>query len=144
MAKESTITKDYHFYTAHRNENLADKCQYLHGHTYYLKVCLKFSEGDLDPKTGVYINFNEVDSIMEPLVKTLDHATLVSKRDDELINCVLDYKKVFGKVVLMDGTTSVENLTEYITELILPTKIGKFLSHITIRETTTSEVTLNI
>jgi 6-pyruvoyltetrahydropterin/6-carboxytetrahydropterin synthase len=38
MFTESTIIKDYHFYTAHRNENLRDKCRNIHGHTYYLKI----------------------------------------------------------------------------------------------------------
>jgi 6-pyruvoyltetrahydropterin/6-carboxytetrahydropterin synthase len=143
MFTESTIIKDYHFYTAHRNENLRDKCRNIHGHTYYLKIGLRFLTSEFNVESGIYLNFNDVDAHMEPLVKSLDHATLVSKKDSLLVECVSQYPDIFGKIVLMPEATSVENLTQFIANLIRTTPLGKNLAFISIKETTTSEVVLN-
>lgn len=139
---ESTIIKEYHFFAAHRNENLIDKCYNLHGHTYTIKVGLAFEEKDFNVVSGVFLNFNEIDKVMEPLIKEFDHATIVSEKDSQLVKCVEQFKDIFGKVVMMPQATSVENLAKVISIRIQQTNLKKCLSWISIKETTTSEVVI--
>jgi hypothetical protein len=53
-----------------------------------------------------------VDAHMEPLVKSLDHATLVFKKDST-VECVSQYPDIFGKIVLMPEATVGELNTIY-------------------------------
>lgn len=140
---KSTIVKEYHFFAAHRNENLKDKCKNMHGHTYLIKVGLDFSEDQFDDKVGVFLNFNEIDIVMEPLVKEFDHATFISEEDTRLIECAKQFPDIFGKVVSMPKATSVENLAKIMGMRIQHTNLAKYLSWISIKETTTSEVIIN-
>lgn len=75
-----TISKNYSFDSAHMlwDENLTEdenwnrfgKCSRLHGHTYYLDVTVS---GDIDPDTGMILNYHDLDKIMKPLVDRIDH-----------------------------------------------------------------------
>lgn len=140
---QDTIEKKYHFYSAHRNENLNDKCNNIHGHTYKVYVMLAFNQSDMNNTTGTFTNFGTIDKIIEPLIYELDHATLASRFDKELNDCIVDYPGVFGKVVWIDGTTSVENLIIHIHKKLNVTEIGRFIKQISVEETTTSKVTRN-
>lgn len=140
---KSTIVKEYHFFAAHRNENLKDKCHNMHGHTYIVKLGLDFTEDQFNKTVGVFLNFNEIDLVMEPLIKEFDHATFISEKDSRLMDCAKQFSDIFGKVVLMPEATSVENLAKIIGMRVQETNLKKFLSWISIKETTTSEVIIN-
>lgn len=130
-----TLTAKYHFYAAHRNELLDDKCKNLHGHTYMVKVKLRFD----DPKwNDITMLFADVDKVIEPIIKKYDHATLVHTNDAQLAKCVLAYPDVFGKVVLMDTPTSIEALSKRILLQIRDSNLP--IKSIQLKETLTKEM----
>lgn len=65
------ITTEFHYDAAHRLPNLPDthKCFRLHGHTYRLLVTLEGAVG----MDGFVIDFADVKTIINPLIKQLDH-----------------------------------------------------------------------
>jgi len=77
------ISKRYDFDSAHQlhldectvdeNEDMFGKCNNLHGHTYSLIVTVS---GNVDKKTGMIMNYFDLDKIVKPLVADLDHKFL--------------------------------------------------------------------
>ena len=65
------ITTEFHYDAAHRLPNLPDthKCSRLHGHTYRLIVTVAGEVG----MDGFVIDFADVKTAIEPLIKQLDH-----------------------------------------------------------------------
>ncbi len=70
-----TIYKQFYFDSAHYLPYVPDghKCKEMHGHTY--KLTLYFT-GPLDETYGWVIDFNEIKTVVDPLIKTLDHKLL--------------------------------------------------------------------
>ncbi|MEO1217922.1 MAG: 6-carboxytetrahydropterin synthase [Bacteroidota bacterium] len=126
------IEKKYHFYAAHRNEYLEGKCQNLHGHTYYVHVRLAFTNTD---ESGVTMLFESIDDIIDPIIASLDHSTLVHEKDIKLIEA-LDILN--SKRLVFPYPSSAENLAKYLFD-----KISSFnldVKEIRLQETTTSVV----
>ena len=48
-------------------------CAHMHGHSFKIVLTL---QGDLDPKLGWLIDYNEITKVMSPLLKQLDHQVL--------------------------------------------------------------------
>lgn len=80
------IRKKFQFSAAHRlfspdlsdeeNNRIFGKCAALnfHGHNYTLEVAVS---GEIDPKTGMVINFEDLQSIVqEEIISELDHKNL--------------------------------------------------------------------
>ena len=65
------ICRQYKFDSAHRLPFVPEghKCSRLHGHTYILEV---FVEGEINDK-GWVIDFADIDSVVKPIIKQLDH-----------------------------------------------------------------------
>ena len=130
------IEKKYHFYAGHRNENLKDKCSNLHGHTYYIKMLFQL---EYDEEKGITMLFSDIDKIVEPLIKQLDHSLLINKKDPLLkyLELFIQQEKTPLKLSILDDVTSAEHLSKYIFD-----KIRKELPIIKIelKETTTSTV----
>jgi len=69
-----TVTKEFTFSAAHRLPNYKGKCENLHGHTYKLQVTVK---GKINPKTGMLIDFHELNDIVKlHVLDKLDHTYL--------------------------------------------------------------------
>ena len=66
------IFKTFTFDSAHSLPNVPDghKCKAVHGHTYQLTI---FIEGPLVENLEWVMDFAEVKSVVEPIVKILDH-----------------------------------------------------------------------
>ena len=130
------ISKKYHFYAGHRNENLKDKCSNLHGHTYYIIMDFDL---DYNKDTGITILFSDIDLIVEPIIKQLDHSLFINKTDPLLkyLHLFMSEENTDLKLSVLNNLTSAENLAEYIFKLVeknLPIK------KLTLQETTTSSV----
>lgn len=126
------VLKKYHFYAAHRNEYLKNKCRNLHGHTYYVEVVLSI---DKTNESGVTILFEDIDNLINPIIETFDHSTLIHSADKELLSALtpLDMKlKVF------DFPTSAENLCRELFNDIQ--EVGLPVVEVSLKETTSSEV----
>jgi 6-pyruvoyltetrahydropterin/6-carboxytetrahydropterin synthase len=68
------ISKIFTFDSAHKLPNYKGKCANLHGHTWKLIIAV---EGEVNKKTGMIIDFNEIKKIVnEKVIEKLDHAYL--------------------------------------------------------------------
>ena len=69
------IYKKYFFDAAHfmTNFNKNHKYSRVHGHSY--EVIIKIS-GEIDDSCSLIINYDDIDKVMNPLIKKLDHKTL--------------------------------------------------------------------
>lgn len=108
------IYREFGFEAAHRLPRVPEghKCARLHGHSYRVEVHVR---GDVDPATGMVMDFAEIKKAFRPLHDELDHYYL-------------------NDVPGLDNPTS-ENLARWIWDRLidhLP------LSQITVRETCTS------
>jgi 6-pyruvoyltetrahydropterin/6-carboxytetrahydropterin synthase len=136
-----TIERKYHFYAAHRNELLNDKCRNIHGHTYYVTVELAFAE--VDSKSGVTILFSEIDTRIEPIIKQLDHCFLIHI-EDPLLKYLTLYEKECKDDLKMMGfiyPTSVENISGWIWGQIYKLSLpGVVNLKVSVQETTSAIV----
>ena len=68
----TTLSKTFRFEAAHRLPRVPEghKCGRLHGHSYQIDVIVK---GEVDPATGMVIDFAEIAKAWEPLHLVLDH-----------------------------------------------------------------------
>lgn len=112
-----TIERKYHFYAAHRNELLNDKCRNIHGHTYYVTVELGY------PSTGaagVTMLFSEIDKVVEPIVKQFDHGFIIHSKDPlyPVLTKYIGEQKDPLKLLVLPCPTSVENLARVLWEQI--------------------------
>jgi 6-pyruvoyltetrahydropterin/6-carboxytetrahydropterin synthase len=66
------IFREFTFEAAHRLPNLPPdhKCGRLHGHSYRVEVHVG---GEIDPWTGMVMDFAEIKAAFDPLLSRLDH-----------------------------------------------------------------------
>jgi len=69
------LFKQFTFDSAHFLPNVPDghKCKEIHGHTYLLKI---FIEGTPDNTLGWIMDFAQLQKIIDPIVKSIDHKML--------------------------------------------------------------------
>lgn len=74
MSTHTTVTRRYHFESAHWLPNVAidHKCHRMHGHNYEVEITIA---GPV-MGTGFLIDFFDLDKIVEPLIRQIDHRTL--------------------------------------------------------------------
>jgi len=70
----TTIARTYYFESAHRLPKLSEthKCHHMHGHNYKLIAGVR---GELDER-GFVMDFAELDEVVNPLIKQIDHKVL--------------------------------------------------------------------
>ena len=128
-----TITKQFHFYAAHRNEEIGGKCGSIHGHRYGLLVTVA------EPKNGsVTILFDDIEKAVQPLLDRLDHSLLLHEHDparEALLASGACYR-----VYEVPFPTSAENMAEHILHEIQQT--GLKVVKLRLQETDTATVTV--
>jgi len=125
------IKKQYHFYAAHRNELLNDKCYNLHGHVYRFKV---YVETNID-KRGAAILFNDIDDYVKPIIDSFDHGCLVHVKDEKLMQAL----EILGtKKYIFDSPTSTEVIAQSIFNILKNT--GLPVVRIDLMETESSTI----
>ena len=69
------LSKTFHFEAAHSLPTFPDghKCRRLHGHSFRFDVNVA---GDVDPAKGFLIDYGDIKTIVDPIVKELDHYNL--------------------------------------------------------------------
>lgn len=67
-----TLAKTFTFEAAHLLPNFpaGHKCRRLHGHSFKVEVRVA---GDVDPQTGILVDYGDIGAACEPLRKQLDH-----------------------------------------------------------------------
>ena len=96
------------FDSAHRIWQHSEKCRFLHGHTYRVKVK---AAGKLD-KWGMVADFGE---LKELIVNFLDHKIILYKGDP----IVDGLKKLGQRLILLDRNPTAENLSILIASRLL-------------------------
>jgi len=109
------LVKEFRFESAHRLPRVPaeHKCARLHGHSFVCEVAVR---GEVDPQTGWFIDYGDINDAFEPLRLRLDHYYL-------------------NEIDGLENATS-ENLARWIWERLEGRLPG--LHRITIRETCTS------
>ncbi|BBB96613.1 MULTISPECIES: 6-carboxytetrahydropterin synthase QueD [Bradyrhizobium] len=69
------ISQAFKFEAAHRLPNVPEthRCHRMHGHSYRIELVLS---GRVDPRTGFVIDFFELEEVLGPLLRQLDHHCL--------------------------------------------------------------------
>lgn len=133
----NTIERKYRFYAAHRNQFLTGtKCERLHGHSYMVKVLIKIPYSD-----SVVYEFSKIDEYVEPIIKRLDHRTLLDNKDplvSYLEQAISDKAIPEDSLVLFNSITSVENISKWIFNRIKSKGLPVFL--VSVSETLSSDV----
>lgn len=125
------VKKKYHFYAAHRNQFLNDKCYNLHGHVYRFWVYVK----EQQKEDGTTILFNDIDKYVNTIIQSFDHSCLVHIEDKKLLQAleILETKKV-----ILNEPTTTENIAKYIFN-VLKNK-GLNIIRVDLQETESSTV----
>lgn len=131
------IDRAYRFYASHRNPLMNNKCSNLHGHRYGVVVSLKFEK--LKP-AGEGLLFSEIDKVVEPIIKNLDHAHL-SWDEDPLLRYLRAYEEdtgTFLNIVVFPHQTTAELIAKHLFERIKSR--GLPIVRVQLKETDSSEV----
>ncbi|MFA7235579.1 MAG: 6-carboxytetrahydropterin synthase QueD [Phycisphaeraceae bacterium] len=69
------LTKSFSFEAAHWLPKFPEghKCRRLHGHSFHVDVIVA---GEVDPQTGVLIDYGDIKAAIAPVEKQLDHYCL--------------------------------------------------------------------
>lgn len=114
------ITKEITFDSAHMLSNYSGKCNNLHGHTYKLQIEV---EGDINPKTCMLIDFNELKEIINSnIMRMFDHALIFSAVGyrEEAEQALYEWAKKYNKkfYVMSEGKSTCEFMAPEIKNIL--------------------------
>ncbi|MCB0374675.1 MAG: 6-carboxytetrahydropterin synthase [Sinomicrobium sp.] len=131
------VRKKFRFESAHRlGKGYQGKCANIHGHSW--NGVLGVSTEKLDGY-GMAYDFGNLKEIIKPLEDGLDHAIILGKHEEELINAM---KRWGMKMVILPENPTSEAIAKYIFQQVreqLPPAVK--LEYVTIKETCTSACT---
>lgn len=110
---KASISKEFHFSYGHRLVDHPGRCANYHGHNAKVEVRI---DGEIDPKTGMVLDFYDLDKAVKPLVETLDHV-MILQYGDPLIETLLEVKGP-NTLHVVDFPPTAENLAHYLAEPI--------------------------
>lgn len=96
------IRVNRNFHAAHRIWQHQEKCRFLHGHSYMVKIR---AGGKLD-EWGMVVDFGDIKGIVDQL----DHCVILY-RDDPLVPALRELKQ---RLFLLDRNPTAENLAKLI------------------------------
>jgi 6-pyruvoyltetrahydropterin/6-carboxytetrahydropterin synthase len=106
------VEKQFKWEAAHRIPWHTGKCRHLHGHSYKMTIGL---EGDTNEQ-GVVIDFAEIKAMMSAQIAEIDHATIISQNDADLLQV---FREKNWRYFLLPYDSTAENLCRYFVDLIL-------------------------
>jgi 6-pyruvoyltetrahydropterin/6-carboxytetrahydropterin synthase len=126
------IGKEFKWEMGHRLPEHFGQCKNIHGHSY--KLLVEF-EGELD-KSGMVIDYYDVEKIVNPIIEKLDHAFLVNKDDKFTIEFL---EKLNSKKVVVDFESTAENICTYLLNKIKTAGLPENVNAIMVRVSETEE-----
>lgn len=141
MNKKTEITRRLEFDAGHRIPHHGGHCRHIHGHRYVIEVTVL---GDVlshqgHGDDGMVLDFGDIKKITnESIVEQWDHAFLVAKEDEMLVNFLASIPG--HKTVVLDCIPTVENLAQTAFKILDPVFKERFngrlnLSRLRIYET---------
>ncbi len=97
------IAKEFRWEMGHRLPDHFGLCKNIHGHSY--KMIVEF-EGELD-KNEMIIDYYDVEKIINPIIEKLDHAFMVNKNDQIVLEFL---NRMNSKKVVVDFQSTAENI----------------------------------
>lgn len=138
------LSKQFHFYAAHRNKLLNDKCSSLHGHQYNVVVEFDFDIRQIDPNGIGPVKFDDIDKYIQLVKQHMDHSTLVHSEDKELFGVFME---LGDKCYVMNKPTSAEwlavELFQLAEDFLDNNSINMRVSKIVLKETNSSTITMD-
>jgi len=126
------VSKEFHWEMAHRLPFHSGRCKNLHGHSY--KALVQF-EGELN-QNGMLIDFYDIFNVVNPIIDEMDHSIICDRNDQELIEIA---KKINERIIIIDKPTTAENISIYIAERILNSKLPENLKSLSVLVYETSD-----
>ena len=90
------------FDSAHYTGGSSEKCMSLHGHTFRLDVEI---EGDIDPETGMVIDFGMVKDTVKKILADYDHKIILPKKDRDNVIISGPFHKSVKTIEYPEATT---------------------------------------
>lgn len=90
------------FDASHYTKGVSEKCMNLHGHTFRLDVEV---EGEIDPETGMVIDFTVVKNVVREILRDYDHKVIVPRKDLDRIVLKGPFKNVVKPIEYPEATT---------------------------------------
>jgi len=107
------IGKEFIWEMSHRLPFHKGGCQNIHGHTYKMMVEV---EGITD-ENGMIMDYYDLEAIISPMVKRMDHAFLVDEKDATILNFL---KEQNFKHFVVPCTTTAENIAKHLLDVFVP------------------------
>ncbi|MCC5847381.1 MAG: 6-carboxytetrahydropterin synthase QueD [Verrucomicrobia bacterium] len=108
------IAKEFRWEMGHRLPNHDGACRNVHGHSYRMQVEV---EGDVNPETGMVIDFGDISAKVKPFLAELDHAFLCQESDTEVRELL---ERMDLKRVMIPVPSTVENICMLFIEKLRP------------------------
>jgi len=94
--------KGFTFDSTHYTKGSSEKCLNLHGHTFQLDVEI---EGEIDPQTGMVIDFTHVKNIVKEILEDYDHKIIIPQKDCDNIVLSGPFRECFKAINYPEATT---------------------------------------
>lgn len=120
------IAKEFRWEMGHRLPDHFGQCKNIHGHSY--KMFVEF-EGELD-KNEMIIDYYDVEKIINPIIEKLDHAFMVNKKDQVVLEFL---NKINSKKVVVDFQSTAENICLYLLNEVKKAILPENVSQIKVR-----------
>jgi len=109
-----TIRKKFKFEASHvLDEAFSKDCLNIHGHSYYLEIIISTKELNSD---GMVVDFGELKKHVEPLIKKLDHACIISNTNSKMKRVLRENNY---KNYVMEGNPTAENMCKMIYDILI-------------------------
>lgn len=102
------ITRDFKFDSAHNLLNYKGKCQFLHGHTYFLSISIKKR---IDKETGMVLDFSILNKIVNDcIIEEFDHKYIndVMEQNPTAENMLIWIWERLEKIGLLKGLIRIK------------------------------------
>jgi len=107
------IGKEFTWEMSHRLTFHQGECINIHGHSYKMLIQL---EGETNENL-MLIDFYDIEAIVSPLLKQIDHAFVCDSKDEVMIEFL---KNNNFKMYVMEGFSTAENLSNFFAKKLTP------------------------
>lgn len=95
-----TVSKTITFAAAHHLPNYNGPCQRLHGHEWKLKLFVRRKDGDIDPDTGMVLDFKLLkEQLQNEIIEAFDHRLI----NDQIVNPTAEHMTKYMVGILSAG-----------------------------------------